>query len=184
MKLCFSILPSSNSSFDQNLSSKKLQQCSYENVYIHYTLHTNKSHIFVNNKFSSLFSPLDKYALDCSHLHGGIRKNDLLKDYFIYYSETNLCRPLFVPREALSTHDSHFNVYNDQPLPTLTTQTHSIFQHDICQPFLPTAFRLYNLLLTFSYIMSQLHLCITNSIYHLQTTQPPANNTTSTHGLL
>ena len=112
---------SSNCSFEQILSSKKLHHYSHENFYTQHTLHTNKKHKFVYNKFSSPYSPSAKYALDSSYLHGHIRNSGTLEDYFSYYSEANTNQPPIVPHETLSTHDPHFYVYDNQPPPPLTT---------------------------------------------------------------
>ena len=52
-------LHTSISSLDKILSSRKLHQFSYENFNSHHTLHTSKKHIFISNKFSSPFCPIE-----------------------------------------------------------------------------------------------------------------------------
>ena len=99
-------LPNSNSSFDQIVSSKKVHQYPYENFYTHHTLHTNQKHNFVNNKFSSLFSPSAKIALDFFYLKGQIHKNDPLKDY-----------PSTIPKLSLS----HAKLFQHMTLTSLYT---------------------------------------------------------------
>ena len=181
MKLDFLSLPTSNYSFDQIFSSTKLHQYCYENFYTHHTLHTHKKHISVNNKLSSPYSISPKYALNSSYIHGPSRNNDPLKDCFIYCSDSNPNRPIIVSREALLTQNPHFYVNQNQPPPRLTTQTHSFFHPYICQPIPPTALHIYIHLLANSYNTAKLRLLNTNLIYRLQTTQPPANNPSSTH---
>ena len=70
-------------SLDQILFYEKLHQYSYVYFYPHHALNTNKHHIFVNNKFSSPYSPSTQYYLDSSYLHGRIRNYDPLKDFYI-----------------------------------------------------------------------------------------------------
>ena len=133
-KLEFLNLPTSNGLFDQILSYKKLYHCSYKNMYTHRTLHINKVDVFVNNEFSSPFSPCANYSLEYFYLHGSIRNNDAVKEYFIYYSQTNLNQPLTVRREVFLTQDPHVFVYHNQALYPLTAQTHSLFHPHISQP--------------------------------------------------
>ena len=150
------------SSFYQILSSKKLHQYSYENFCTHLTLHTNRKHNFVNNKFSSAWSPTTKKAFDSSYLHGRIQNHNHPEEYFIYFSETNPNRLLIVPRETLPRNDPHFYVYQCYPLPALTT---------LNPPLHLTTYRSYSIpknhSMTSSYNIAQLHLSITKLIYYL-----------------
>ena len=66
----------------------------------------DQNHLFTSTKYSSPYSLHAEYHLDSTYCYGRIRQYDPIKDYFLYYSNANPDRPLIVPREALSTHDT------------------------------------------------------------------------------
>ena len=75
-KLESSNLTNNKKSLDRILPFRRFQQYSYENFYAHHAVHTNKHHIFVNNKFSSPSSHSAQNCLGSSYLHGIIRNYD------------------------------------------------------------------------------------------------------------
>ena len=72
-------------------------------------------------------------------------------------------------------------IFHNQPPPPLPSQNHSRFHSFTSQPMQPTAFHIYNHLLTAKHPTHQLHLLFTNLIYRLQTTQPPVKAPPPTH---
>ena len=106
-KLDYINLPLNSLQYSQIMNAKRAHQFSYETFYNHHHLNsTNQNHLFISTKYSSPYSLHAEYHLDSIYCYGRIRQYDPIKDYFLYYSNANPDRPLFVPREALSTHDT------------------------------------------------------------------------------
>ena len=114
-------------------------------------------------------------------MHGCIRNNNPLKDYFIDYTVCNANRPLIVLREALPISDLQIQVFHNQlPLP-LPLKNHSFFHPYIFQPIPPTALHIFNHLRTAKLFTPTLYLLVTYLIFRSQTKQSPVNVPPPTH---
>ena len=170
-----------NTTYSHILNIKRQHQYSYETFYNHHQF-TNKKFTFVSEKHATPFSIDAKYHLDSTYCYGKIRQYDPIKDYFMYYIPTNPDRPLLVPREALSTHDSeNFYIYHSLPPKPIQKTTPSPFHPYISTTPPKTTNHIYEQLLHARLTIPQLHLIITNMYHKLHTTTRPANNPTPTH---
>ena len=82
------------------------QKASHHQTYTKFLQYTKpQNYIFVNYKYTSLFTMTNMYTLDHSCITGYLRNYDPIKQYFCLLPYNNTSRPLIVPQEYLIYYD-------------------------------------------------------------------------------
>ena len=90
-----------------------------------------QNHIFVNYKYTSLFTMTNMYTLDHSCITGYLRNYDPIKQYFCLHPYNNTSRPFIVPQEYLIHYDDFLLPCN---IPTQIVKPLTVIKHLVSSP--------------------------------------------------
>ena len=108
------------------------QKATHHQTYTKLLQHTKpKNYIFVNYKYTSLFTLTNLYTLDHICITGYLRNYDPIKQYFCLLSYNNTSRPLIVPQEYLIHFDDFLLPCN---IPTQIVKPLTVIKHLVSSP--------------------------------------------------
>ena len=108
------------------------QKATHHQTYTKFLPNTKpKNYIFVNYKYTSLFTMTNMYTLDHSCITGYLRNYDTIKQYFCLLPYNNTSRPLIVPQENLIHFDDFLLPCNT---PTQIVKPLTVIKHLVSSP--------------------------------------------------
>ena len=109
-----------------------LQTATHHNTYITFFKHQKpKKYLFVNYKYTSLYTMTHLYTIDHSRITGYLRNYDPLKKFFCLISYNNTSRHIIVPQESMINFDNFLLPCN---VPTINAKPLTVIKHLVSAP--------------------------------------------------